>query len=218
MTTDSPNCVGMVEMRTSTMALRILMAKRPSCGRRFLGNIQAGHQFQTQGQRRGDSIGFHLHLQHAVDAERTRSERSWGSMWMSEARERMASSNTVCSSLTTGASSAPVAAPKRSPELDRNVAQIVGQFLGQAGDFFRAAVDAVDQRQQLAFGNDGQLDVAAQQANQFVISLQVGRIDEADAQAAIDFHPAPPRGKRRACASGNSAISSWRGLNCLRST
>jgi hypothetical protein len=34
-TTDSPNCVGMVEIRTSMLCARVFTLKRPSCGRRF---------------------------------------------------------------------------------------------------------------------------------------------------------------------------------------
>ena len=47
--------------------------------------------------------------------KRMASDLSWGSTWMSDARIRSASSNTVLSSLTTGASSAPGAEPSTEP-------------------------------------------------------------------------------------------------------
>jgi hypothetical protein len=92
--------------------------------------------------------------------KRTRSDFSCGSIWISEARERMASSNTVCSSLTTGASSAPGRRSEQIAEFDRHIAQVGGQFLGQAADFFGTPIDAIDQRQQMALGNDHQVDFA----------------------------------------------------------
>jgi hypothetical protein len=72
-------------------------------------------------------------------------------------------------------------------KFDRHIAEIGSQLLGQPGDFFGSPIDAVDQRQQLALGDDRQLDVTVQQAENVVVGLQVGRIDKADLQAAIHF-------------------------------
>ena len=175
----------MVEIRTSTVLPRSLMLKRPSCGRRFSEISRPDISF-----RRSTSavailrVGLGLHVQHAVDAEADRSDFSCGSMWMSEARVFCASSNTVCNSLTTGASSAPGARLEPAAELDRNVAHLLRQIFRQAGDFLGAAIQAVEQGQQLAFGNHGEIDVAPDDAGKFVESGQVGGVGHADAQHA----------------------------------
>jgi hypothetical protein len=59
----------MVEMRTSTCALRTFTLKRrPGAG--LLRDVQAGHDLQAQHQGRGDlRVGLGLDVQHAVDAE-----------------------------------------------------------------------------------------------------------------------------------------------------
>jgi hypothetical protein len=69
-TTDSPYCVGMVEIRTSTWALRTRTTKRPSCGRRFSEISRPDMSFRRS--TIADAIphlGLGLHVQHAVDAE-----------------------------------------------------------------------------------------------------------------------------------------------------
>ena len=61
-------------------------------------------------------------------------------------------------------------------ELDRHVAEFGRQFLGQAGNLLATVIDAVDHGQQLAFGNDGEVDLTFDQTGDFVIGLQ-GRSD-----------------------------------------
>ena len=48
-------------------------------------------------------------------------------------------------------------------------------------------IDAVDQRQQLAFRHHGRLDVMAQDADDLVVGVQVGRVGKADAQTTLDL-------------------------------
>ncbi len=70
-------------------------------------------------------------------------------------------------------------------EIDDSLTQIGGQFLGQAGDFLSALVNAIDGFQQLALGNHGQFDLPFQNARDFVVGEKVGRIGEADADGVV---------------------------------
>ena len=56
---------------------------------------------------------------------------SCGSMWMSEAPTWIASSNTDCSSLTTGASSAPSAGAERAEVDQAALAQVLLELLAR---------------------------------------------------------------------------------------
>ncbi|MPN22360.1 hypothetical protein SDC9_169743 [bioreactor metagenome] len=116
MTTDSPNCVGKVEIRTSTGLPRTLMLKRPSWGRRFSEISRPDISFRRSATAEEILASASVWICSTPSMrKRMRNAFSCGSKWMSEARRRMASSNTVCSSLTTGASSAPGFRPSRSP-------------------------------------------------------------------------------------------------------
>ena len=68
---------------------------------------------------------------------------------------------------------------------DGRIAQLGSQLLGQAGDLLAPVINAVDHGQQLAFGKHGKFDIAFDEAGDFVIGLQVGRIGEADLQTAV---------------------------------
>lgn len=70
-------------------------------------------------------------------------------------------------------------------KLDGRIAQLGSQLLGQAGDLLAPVINAVDHGQQLAFGKHGKFDIAFDEAGDFVIGLQVGRIGEADLQTAV---------------------------------
>ena len=112
-TADSPCCVGMVDMRTSTGWSRTITAKRPSCGRRFSEISSAAMSF------RRSTIAGPVLTSVSVCGSSTPSMRkriwtldSCGSMCTSEAFTCTASSNTDCNSFTTGASSAPRPAPR----------------------------------------------------------------------------------------------------------
>ena len=110
---------------------------------------------------------------------------SCGSMWMSDARTCSASSNTVCSSRTTGASACAFAQRLQADDAGLALAHLAREFLGQAGDLLGAPVDAVDGRQQVAFRDHGELDVALDQPGDLVVGEQVGRIGHADENAAV---------------------------------
>jgi len=70
-------------------------------------------------------------------------------------------------------------------KIDGRFAKFGGQLLGQPGDFLGAPVHPVNQRQQLAFGDHRDIHLAAHQAANLVIGLEIGRIGEADPQQAI---------------------------------
>ena len=116
MTTDSPSCVGIVDMRTSTALSRTSTLKRPSCGRRFSEISSPAMSFKRNASagatRKSASV---CGCSSPSMRRRMRSTSSCGSMWISDAPTWVASSNNVCSRRTTGASSAPsdaLSAPK----------------------------------------------------------------------------------------------------------
>src|SRR5213594_4208888 len=98
----------MVEMRTSTGCWRTSTLKRPSCGWRFSEMsspaINLSRRASAAATRSSVSV---CAWRWPSTRMRMRSLSSCGSMWMSEAPTCVASWNSDCSSLTTGASSAP---------------------------------------------------------------------------------------------------------------
>ena len=115
-TTDSPYCVGMVEIRTSIGVLRTLMCEAAVLRQALFGDIETGHQLQAQHQRRGDlGVGLGLHMQHAVDAEADE-QRLFLRLDVDVRGARLQRFlEHRLSSLTTGASSAPGVTPSTSP-------------------------------------------------------------------------------------------------------
>ena len=185
-TTDSPYCVGMVEIRTSTGVLAQLDVEAAVLRQALFRDVEAGHELQAQHQRRWRSCC----RPRSAHAARRRCG-SGSAATFPAARcgcPRRASSapprTPSCSSLTTGASSAPGVRPSTVPNSTGMSPISWRQFLGQAGDFLGATVDAVEQRQQLAFGHHHQFDVAPDDARDFVVSGEVGRVGHADAQQA----------------------------------
>ena len=67
-----------------------------------------------------------------------------------------ASSNSVCSSLTTGASFNAASEPSGDAEVGLGLRQLGGQLLRKRADLLGAAVDAVDARQQLRLADHGE--------------------------------------------------------------
>ena len=105
MTTDSPCCTGMVDTRTSMLRLRTRMLKRPSCGRRFSEISSPDMIFRRITRADATRCSFiTCSLSTPSIRWRIRTTPSSGSMWMSEAFICTASSNSVCSRRTTGAS------------------------------------------------------------------------------------------------------------------
>ena len=104
-TTDSPYCVGIVEMRMSIALPRMSTWKRPSCGKRFSEMSRPDISFRRNTSAGRDlRIGLGLQVQHAVDAEThmqvalLRLDVDVGGAHLGGVFEQ------VCSSLTTGAS------------------------------------------------------------------------------------------------------------------
>ena len=111
-TTDSPNCVGIVDMRTSIFWSRAMTAIRPSCGMRFSAMSRPAISFSRSASA-GAIFGSPCVCGISSPSMRKRICRrpSCGSTCTSEAFTCTASSNTDWSSLTTGASSAPAPRP-----------------------------------------------------------------------------------------------------------
>ncbi len=116
-TADSPYCVGIVDIRRSSVWPRTRTTKRPSWGSRRSAMSSPADSFSrctTAGAIRLSASVWTT----SVPSIRNRicNLRSCGSTWISDARDRTASSNSDCNSLATGASSsaAPVAASSAS--------------------------------------------------------------------------------------------------------
>ena len=105
-TTDSPCCVGMVEMRMSIDWFFSFTLKRPSCGRRFSEISKPDINFRRKASAVAILGSASVCICNTPSMRKRICKRaSCGSMWTSEARICAASSNTDCSNLTTGASS-----------------------------------------------------------------------------------------------------------------
>ena len=154
----------------------------------LFGNIQARHQLQAQGQRRGNlGVGFHLHVQNAVDTE----AHTQGSILRFDVDIGSPRTHRLfeyrLQQLDDGRFFGARRCSEQVAKLHRHIAQIFGQLLGQAGDFLGTPIHPVDQRQQLAFSHHGDLDFPPHQPSNIVVGLQIGGIDKADLQASIDF-------------------------------
>ena len=154
----------------------------------FFRDVEPGHQLQAQ--RHGGRnlvIGLGLHVQHAVDPE-TDTQRFFLRFDMN-----------VGSTSTQGffehglqqLDHRRIFAARREveqiTELDRHIAHLGGELLGQTGDLLGTGIDTIDRGQQLRLGDHRLLDVTAHKTDDLVISCQIGGVSKADAQAAIDF-------------------------------
>ena len=74
---------------------------------------------------------------------------------------------------------------RQCAEIDDSLAQFGSQLLRQAGDFLGALIDAVDGFQQLALGDDGQFDLPFENARDFIVGEEIGRVGEADADGVV---------------------------------
>ncbi|MNY28464.1 hypothetical protein D3C86_1624390 [compost metagenome] len=104
-TTDSPNCTGMVDTRTSRLWFLTRMLKRPSCGRRFSEMSRPAMIFRRMTSAETMRVSL-ISCSLSTPSMRWRRRRTFssGSMWMSEAFICTASSNSICNRRTTGAS------------------------------------------------------------------------------------------------------------------
>ncbi len=111
-TTDSPYCTGMVEIRTSTSRPRTFMLKRPSWGRRFseMSSPATSLRRSTSAWAMRTSLRMFSWRMPSI-RWRIRSTFSSGSIWISDAPTCTASSNRERSSLAT------VASPSSAPAL-----------------------------------------------------------------------------------------------------
>ncbi len=84
-------------------------------------------------------------------------------------------------------------------EFDGHIPKICGQLFRQSADLIGPAIDPVDQSEKLPFGNNSEIDFAAQQANDFIVGLQIGWIDEANLQTTFVFlkHDGPEPARLR---------------------
>ncbi len=184
-TTDSPYCVGMVEMRTSMAAFFTLTLKRPSCGRRFSEMSRPDISFRRS--TRAEAIFMSASVctcMHAVDAEADhqrallRLDVDVGGTHLGRRLEN------GLQQLDDRRFLQPRRERQRA-QIDNPLAQFGGQFLGQAGDFLGALIDAVDGFEQLTLGDDGQFDLPLENARDFVVGEEIGRVGEADADGVV---------------------------------
>ena len=104
-TTDSPYCTGMVDIRTSMLWPLIFKLNRPSCGNRFSDISKPAISFKRK--TIAEAILFSLRIFSWSTPSirwRIRNAFSSGSMWTSDARICTASSKTDCNNFPTVAS------------------------------------------------------------------------------------------------------------------
>ncbi len=157
-------------------------------GQAFFRDVQARHELQAQHQGRGDlAVGLRLDVEHAVDAEADEQGlflgldvdvRGPGLHGFLEHRLQQLDDRRVFR---------PRGDAQRGAELDGDVPHLLGEFLGQAGDFLGTPVDVVEERHQLALDDHRQVHFALDDPRNLVVAGQVGGIGKAHPQHPVMF-------------------------------
>ena len=153
----------------------------------LFGNVQAGHQLETQDQRCADlGIGLGLHVQHAIDAEAdhqlffTRLDVDVGGTRLDrflEHRIQQLHHRRIVGGVGQAQHGLEIAATEHR--------HVGGQLLRQPGDFFGVPIMTVEHQHQLAFHHHRQRDLAPQHTGDFVKSREIGRIGKPDQQHVL---------------------------------